>query len=177
MKIYSKLTFIAIICSLLCFHLDLSAQSYNTNDLLKAIGKKDLNQLINYNSRNPEYFIKAASVILVPAVDGGDLDIVKYLIKNGADVDYRLGEVTPLDVAAEWADYRMIDLLCQNGARGSRNEGSATGWGTPKMTLTSMKLVFKQRNLSIGSKERNGITRQIRYDDILKSLGVLKKYQ
>lgn len=152
---------------------NVNAQNYDSDDLLYAIAKSDLNQLKRYNELNPAYFRKAASVILVPAVNVGDIDVVRYLIKNGADVNYELGEETPLIVAAEWADYEMIELLCQYGAKVSKTGGL----GKPKLTLMAMETVFESRNMTAGKKERKGVTRSFTLHDIKRSLAVLSRYR
>ena len=69
-----------------------------------------------------------ASTPLLCAVIGQHLDLVKYLIARGADVNLATSEgATPLHKAAIGGDCRIVQLLLTHGARvDARNSGGQT---------------------------------------------------
>lgn len=68
-------------------------------------------QLINWPTRSGES-------PLVVAVDRGDMDVAKMLLKCGADVNIatRSGEISPLFIAASAGNLDMVNLLLESGA-------------------------------------------------------------
>jgi ankyrin repeat protein len=153
---------------------NLYGQNYTFDDLIEAISNEDLNSIAKLHDSDPGKFRALASVSLLVAAEVGSTRIAQYLINNGADVSYTNSDnETPLNIAAEWADYAMIELLCQNGAN---DNPDGRLWGKSKTTLTAMKLVFKKRNMSAATKERNGVKRTVRFDDIERALAIIHKY-
>jgi ankyrin repeat protein len=69
------------------------------------------------------------------AAEQGHMQIVEYLVQNGADVNattsVSTGEVTPLRYAIANSDYQMTQYLIQHGA--DVNKANEAGW-TPLMT-------------------------------------------
>ncbi len=69
------------------------------------------------------------------AAEQGHMQIVEYLVENGANVNAttpaKYGEVTPLRYAIANEDYQMVRYLIQNGA--DVNHANQGGW-TPVIT-------------------------------------------
>jgi ankyrin repeat protein len=72
---------------------------------------------------------------LIMAAEYGEMEIVRYLVEQGANVNATTpvgdGEQTPLRKAIERGDYEMVRFLVQNGAE--VNQENQFGW-TPLMT-------------------------------------------
>ncbi len=72
---------------------------------------------------------------LIMAAQFGEMDIVRYLVEQGADVNATMpeadGEQTPLRKAIERGDYEMVLYLVENGAE--VNHKNSFGW-TPLMS-------------------------------------------
>lgn len=169
-----KCSFVIIVISSFFFSENLFSQNFNFDDVVNAISNEDFNSITKLYDSNPGKFRALASVSLLVATEVGSTRIARYLIDKGADVNYLSpDDETPLNIAAEWADYKMIELLCQKGA--SDNPDGRL-WGKSKTTLTAMKLVFKKRNMTAATKERNGVRRTVRFDDIERSLAIMNKY-
>jgi len=136
----------------------------------QAIIDGDLAALNKYHDLNPDAFstVMESIPLLHAATEVGEGAIAEFLIAKGADVNrVKYGE-TPLDIACEWADHKLIEILILNGAdKASRKRA----W----MTLNAMRIVFEQRDMTAGQRERNGVTRTITMKDIKLSLATLSK--
>jgi len=167
--------FIILIITSVLFSGNLFCQDkWSVEDLLISISNEDITLVTKLYESDPGYFRVCARGCLPAAVEIGTVSIARYLIDKGADVNYvNSNDETPLNIAAEWADYEMIELLCQKGAN-DKPDGQL--WGKSKTTLISIQLVFEKRNMSAGTKERHGVRRTIRYGDIKKSLEIINKY-
>lgn len=161
---------------------DLSAQD-NSNkdlnnkiaeDLIRTIMKNDLNRLVQYRDAMPETFKQLSTSLLCPAVEVGNLEIIKFLVNEGADINCKGNdEETPLHIAAEYAGADIIKYLCQNGARVDlRNKEGAT----PRIILIAWEAIFEQRNITTFSKERYGISHTIYLNDIYRSIEIINQY-
>jgi uncharacterized protein len=113
---------ITVLLIIICPTLFAFGQDSNDN-LYKAIIKGDnsiVKQLLN-DKADPNY-IKAEGPwmkvsMLITAVNNGNIDIVKILIANKADVKWKDGfSTTALMYAAAKGNKEIVDLLLDNGA-------------------------------------------------------------
>jgi len=136
----------------------------------QAIIDGDLTSVKKYYNLNPDAFstVMESIPLLHAATEVGEAAIAEFLISKGADVNRVKDGETPLDIACEWADYRLVEILIKSGAdKASRKRA----W----MTLHAMRTVYEQRDMTAGQKERNGVTRTITMKDIKLALATLSK--
>ncbi|WP_293305400.1 ankyrin repeat domain-containing protein [Pedobacter sp. UBA5917] len=106
-----------------------SAQTKN-DDLYSAIAKNNTEKAIDLlkNGASANY-IKSVGPwmkvnMLITAVNNKNVDIVKLLLENKADVNWRDGfNTTALMYAAAKANRTIIDMLLDNGADINANDG------------------------------------------------------
>jgi ankyrin repeat protein len=113
------------------------------------------------------WLAKAPHKPLHHAAGGRHLDVVKLLLRHGADpsLDYGFhnvsGPVTPLSDAVASGSYEIVKLLCEHGAKLNvavgKNHGSlfhyAVGYGDARL----VKLLLEHR-ANPNSTDRNGLT-------------------
>lgn len=89
---------------------------HNESVFSKVISTKDLKLI-----KNSMKYIYNINLYLKDAVATGDIDIVKFFLEKGANINYLtdeaiLGELTPLKTAILNNDYEMVKFLIDNGA-------------------------------------------------------------
>lgn len=100
-------------------------ETYYTGPFINAIENLGIfNHIISSNDLNliKEYigYIDDINIYLSKAVETGNIEIVKFFLKNGADINYLsdeviLGSLTPLKTAINNNDYEMVKFLIENG--------------------------------------------------------------
>ena len=90
----------------------------NWKDMLYASQRGDL-ELVRYhikmganpNYKHPEFF----TAPLLESVRNGDYEISKFLLENGAksNISDDLEDITPIEIAYEKRDFRLVDLINQ----------------------------------------------------------------
>lgn len=136
------------------------------DEYIKAIGaaiaRHDLAAVQRAQQLAPQLFHEAIRTrpLLHYSVAVGDVNITRFILDQGADVNARIsGGETPLDGAVYFCDSRLIELLVRSGADSASR---VRAW----INASAAKQVWQERNVPSLQRTWMGITRTVTLDDV-----------
>ena len=84
--------------------------------LSKMINYQNILEISEFLDENNSADVKRIQMLLNKAIEAGRLEIVKYFVENGADVNSRDGDYYPLMIACRNGYLEIVKYLIDNGA-------------------------------------------------------------
>ena len=110
------------------FNKDVLRDQLEMNALVHAVEQKDLNALTIMKKYGVDMTKKRMGILLHDAVRYKvGRDIIEFLLGQGADVNYALGDYTPIMEAVNNNDLDTVKLLVERGADPSKVVNNAVG--------------------------------------------------
>ena len=170
---YKKLMLIIILSIELILIIILSSgliayfQNFYNKKLMEAIGNNNIKQVssilekqkanINYISESEDEYYRGMTPLTLASSYGGNLEMVKLLVENGADINAKNHySKTALMIASEYNDIETVKYLVENGADvNAKNEDGKTA-------IDFIGNYFSQIFIGDNSRSQNKIEEEIR---------------
>ncbi|WP_165024397.1 ankyrin repeat domain-containing protein [Dysgonomonas sp. ZJ279] len=126
-----------IAVTFLLFPATVLAQSNDMTDLFLFIKNNDTKLVMSLNDVNVNIVDKNMYTPLMYAVKNKNLELAKYIIFKGAEINCLKNGYNALIIAAENKDLKMLELLYTNGADLCLVDSTNIVWGGPRTVMNS----------------------------------------